>query len=273
MPRHLKKTILILLSAYLFLSSLSVSATALNPACQSDVKGYCTYSTAKKQSLENQRKNSLELAAEAESFVVPGIEFLNIQGDASLGNVLIRLYTYLLALVGISALLMFVWGGLKYTMATEGGAKEARQKITNAALGLGIALLAYLGLLTINPDFLKKLDIEAVLKPITSIKGSQNSLENTEEGGGCFYAGLCGGVVKIASNGKKVCEPVEECEKTENANVCIGTIRCADGRDVSFHNTKFRSKKACEQGCTPRSDICGTKDEEFEILSIQCGTN
>ena len=124
-----------------------VFVSAENRACRSDVRGYCAYSAPEQFLTPAEKKEQYELAAEAENFLVPGIEFLQIPAGAELGDVLIKVYTFLLGLVGISSLLMFVWGGISYATATEGGVKEAKQKISNALFGLLWRFLDISGLL------------------------------------------------------------------------------------------------------------------------------
>ena len=62
-----------------------------------------------------------------------------------------------LSLVGISALLMIVWGGIDYVVAGDSTSRveAGRKKITNALWGVFIAGISYALLYTINPDLVK----------------------------------------------------------------------------------------------------------------------
>ena len=62
-----------------------------------------------------------------------------------------------LSLVGISALLMIVWGGIDYVVAGDSTSRveAGRKKITNALWGIFIAGISYALLYTINPDLVK----------------------------------------------------------------------------------------------------------------------
>lgn len=281
-----------ILLAQFLLAHHPILAAVPNQQCKSDVKGFCAYSSPKKDiSAENKRGLRL-FAAEADSFVVPGIEFLNIPGNASLGDIFIKLYTYLLALVGISALLMFIWGGIAYTTATEGGVKEAKQKIGNAAFGLAIALLGYLGLITINPDLVGKLNL--VLEPITSEVGLPI------EGAGCTVQGGCEGIYQKRSDGKMFCKTNDPDCAVNNTNVCTvkiacpgteifpcngkATLTCPNGITVTCPNKtavtcpyistvsdKFNSPSACRAGCGPGRDPC-PGSESFDIIDLKCGS-
>ena len=59
-----------------------------------------------------------------------------------------------LALVGLSALFMIVWGGLNYIWAGENTSQvqRGRERIRNALVGILIAATSYALLKTINPD-------------------------------------------------------------------------------------------------------------------------
>ncbi len=237
-----------------------VFVSAENRACRSDVRGYCAYSAPEQFLTPAEKKEQYEFAAEAENFVVPGLEFLQIPAGAELGDVLIKVYTFLLGLVGISSLLMFVWGGISYATATEGGVKEAKQKISNAATGLAIALIAYLGLITINPNFVKTLDI--ALQSIDTPKGAPI------EGANCSTAGDCEGTYKKRPDGTLFCETDPKCV-VNNPNVCVTKVKCPDGK-IEVANKIFRTAEQCQKGCDIPRTAC-TGFESYEVIEIGCG--
>ena len=76
-----------------------------------------------------------------------------------------RLYIWLLGFVGLAALFAIVYGGVLYIFsgAIESTA-EAKRWITNAIIGLVIAGGSYLLLYTINPDLVKKFDIQSIIE-------------------------------------------------------------------------------------------------------------
>jgi len=82
--------------------------------------------------------------------------------DIKLGDYIEKIYIYLLGLVGISALLMFIVGGIMYMTARDNAAQvgTAKNYLWNAILGLVLALVSWLLLNTINPDLVKKLAID-----------------------------------------------------------------------------------------------------------------
>lgn len=75
------------------------------------------------------------------------------------------LYAWLLGLVGLAALFAIVYGGVLYIFsgAIESTA-NARRWITNALIGLIIASASYLILRTINPDLVRKFDIQSIIE-------------------------------------------------------------------------------------------------------------
>lgn len=112
----------------------SASASAEEP-CRSVSGGHC-----------------LNLAA-----VVPGLEFLGgTPGDT--GGLIARLYVFGLSLVGVSALIMIVFGGVIYMTAGDSQSRvnQAKALIGNAIFGLVLALISFLILFTINPDLVTK---------------------------------------------------------------------------------------------------------------------
>ena len=75
------------------------------------------------------------------------------------------LFPFLLSVAAISALIMFIVGGIQYTLggASPEQMKGAREKISNAIWGLLLAVFSVLILQTINPE-LVKLNLEATLQ-------------------------------------------------------------------------------------------------------------
>lgn len=129
----------------LFLGLLSMPAVygAESTACRNPSGGYC-----------------INFAAAA----VPatGLEFL---GDATgLGDLISRLYIFGMGFVGIAAFIMFMIGGVQYLVAGDKDPTEAKNRMKNAAIGLGVALISWLILFTINPDLVKKLSLNYLTK-------------------------------------------------------------------------------------------------------------
>ena len=99
---------------------------------------------------------------------LPQVEGTNI---SSLDTYFKYIYQIGLGIVGIAALIMIVIGGIIY-MTSAGNASqksEAKDRITNAILGLILALSAYLILYTINPDLVKLTKVQLQYPPMPKI--------------------------------------------------------------------------------------------------------
>jgi hypothetical protein len=81
--------------------------------------------------------------------------------EVSLGHYLSLLFGTLIALAGGIAVLLIVVGGLQYILSEVPGVKSSgKERISNALVGLILALSAWLILNTINPDLINfKLDL------------------------------------------------------------------------------------------------------------------
>ncbi len=97
---------------------------------------------------------------------VPGLEFLQID-TSSLGNLLASLYVFGLGFIGVAALIMLTYGGIKYMIARDKDPTEAKKYMTNALIGLALALSSWLILYVINPDLVTKLDLALI--PINNL--------------------------------------------------------------------------------------------------------
>ncbi|MFH1170346.1 MAG: pilin [Candidatus Vogelbacteria bacterium] len=75
--------------------------------------------------------------------------------ESSLGNYLSILFKTLIGLAGGIAVLLIVVGGLQYILSEVPGVKSSgKERISNALIGLILALSAWLILNTINPDLI-----------------------------------------------------------------------------------------------------------------------
>lgn len=129
--------------------------------CRSDRGGYCVNLGASLQAQTSQ--------------AVPGLEFLTLPEGAQPGVLISRLYTFGLGLVGISALLMFIWSGIEYMVARDKEPTEAKKRIGNAVFGLLLALLSWVLLNTINPELVKNLDLGLTKLELKPSRAEQQS--------------------------------------------------------------------------------------------------
>lgn len=79
------------------------------------------------------------------------------QNATDLGQCVVSIYNYALAIVGIVALVVFIWGGLEYFLAAGNitKAEKGRERIQAAILGIILLFSSYIILYTINPDLVK----------------------------------------------------------------------------------------------------------------------
>ena len=84
---------------------------------------------------------------------IPG---LPTSGTVNLSMYLVGIYNFLLSIVGIVAVMMLIIGGMRYITAAgnQAAAGDAKDIISNAIIGLLLALLSWVFIATINPDVL-----------------------------------------------------------------------------------------------------------------------
>ena len=86
---------------------------------------------------------------------LPGLNSVPVGETNALGNYLNIIIKLIIGLAAVAAMVMIVMGGIQYMTSELPGVKgEGKEKITNAIIGLLIALGAWLILYTINPDLL-----------------------------------------------------------------------------------------------------------------------
>ena len=72
--------------------------------------------------------------------------------ENKLADFLVNIFNFGIAAAVALALIMIIWGGIEYMTTDSWTGKEGgKEKITNALWGLGLALVSYLILYTINP--------------------------------------------------------------------------------------------------------------------------
>lgn len=79
-----------------------------------------------------------------------------LKNTTGLNQYIPAVYNYLIAIVGIVAIVMIMVGGLQYlTAGSSGRVQEAKNRIIGAVIGLILALASYTILQTINPNLVK----------------------------------------------------------------------------------------------------------------------
>ena len=166
------KQLLILFFLIISIASLAAPIRiAAFSQCHSERKGYCI----KLDSSDSNRYASQNSSSRLLALAFPGLEFLDTYGismdKSDIGAILSGLYKFGVAIAGVSALIMFTYGGMRYLTSGDSpsGTSAGKKAIQNAILGLVLIVLSYLILYTINPDFTFTLKIpdlkEQIAKP------------------------------------------------------------------------------------------------------------
>lgn len=113
-------------------------------------------------------------AAEGYKLEVPLPPLPGTNPESGIAGYIQYLYVFAIALAGFLALGMMVYGGLQYVLAAGNVAKveDAKDIITQALWGLGLVLVSYLLLRTINPDLVKLRNPSLVPVQINAPKAS-----------------------------------------------------------------------------------------------------
>ncbi len=87
---------------------------------------------------------------------VPLVSIPGVNPSAGLLTYLSGLYNFLISVVGILAMAVIIYGGMRYltSAGNPSSVEEAKDAITSAVTGLILALVSWLILSTINPDIL-----------------------------------------------------------------------------------------------------------------------
>lgn len=120
----------------------------------------------------------------------PGVEFLG-EGLQGVGDVLGRIYVFGLGIAALSAFLMITIGGVQYIFSAGNAGKmsEGRKRITNALMGLAIAVASWAILYTIDPSLVKGWTAKIVpIEPIkkTASPGNEGTSGLPPDGGTGF---------------------------------------------------------------------------------------
>lgn len=150
--------------------------------CKSERNGYCVkLSSPQTPHTQQQHAYASVLFAATDPCAgtpppFPGLEFLTTFGInfcSSIETTLSALYNFGVGIAGISALVMFMFGGMLYLTARESTSQTSRARtyMLNAVIGLLLVVTSYLILYTINPDLTFKLKLPDLFqkdKPISN---------------------------------------------------------------------------------------------------------
>lgn len=116
-----------------------------------------------------------------------------------LGDYIAAVYTYAVSVAGIFAIVMMMIGGFQWMTARDNPqiAQDAKERISNALIGLAITLFAFIVLNTVNPDI-----VLLRLPKVEVIKRSEFAIVSCENTGLCFGCGEEYGVKLIRGPGE-----------------------------------------------------------------------
>jgi hypothetical protein len=103
---------------------------------------------------------------------LPGVETTSGSGKTTAGPYIQGIFTLMIAIAGGLAVLMIIFGGIKY-MSTDAfaGKSEARATIEHAIWGLLLAMSAWLILYTVNPNLVGVIDLQVPVQPLATSTG------------------------------------------------------------------------------------------------------
>ena len=171
---------LILTALFFFIMPTHMQAFS---QCRSERKGYCVKLGTENSPQTVKRTTSswffagLVIVDEVRK-PFPGLEFLAPYGiylDSDIGTILSALYNFGVGIAGISAFIMFSFGGILYVTARDSTSQtgKARTYMTNALIGLLLIASSYIILYTINPDFTFTLKLPSLQESFTPTVISQ----------------------------------------------------------------------------------------------------
>jgi len=184
-----------------------------------------------------------------------------IKEVSGLADYLVKIYNLGLILAGVLAMAGIMIGGFLYMTSSYSGnlgkMADGKSIITSSLLGLGVALLSYLLIYTIDPRLTHPKDVFLEI-PAGACQGG---IANISDEDTCKE--LCG----IGSGGEeryKVSYDENKCCKCEDApQTCIG--------NNAYSNIYLRSdcKQKCENDC-PTGYTCRIQDHSTETGCCKC---
>ncbi|MEJ0001711.1 MAG: hypothetical protein WDN09_00775 [bacterium] len=148
--------------------------------------------------------------------------------DNALSIYLNMIIKILIGIAAVLAMIMIVAGGIQYMTSGLVSSKEAgKHRITNAIIGLLLALAAYLILFTINPDLLKTIDTGNNSTQFTQTTATQTVCP---AGTVASNTGQCTTLVQgVCPSGQLYNTVTKACQAVAPATTGNGTSHCTVG--------------------------------------------
>ncbi len=191
---------------------------------------------------------------------LPGVT----ESAANLGSFLGSVFNFGIAAAVVLALIMIIWGGIEY-MTTDAWMKkgEGKKRITDALLGLGLALVSWLLLYIINPN-LVTYNGNLLLNPATPAKTSQTAPITNNAAGSQSTASQtnsantnptgssgCPGPACIDASGMLACKDTSKCYLDGTfANELAISLAGQNARVTEAYPPTTEHESACHQNGT-----------------------
>ncbi len=173
----------------------------------------------------------------------------------ALQNYLSIIFALLIGIAGLLAVIMIVVGGIEY-MSTDAfsGKEEGRERVTQAIVGLLLALGAWLILYTINPDILSLRFGLGSVSITTEESGSEHDSTSAGSSGGAITNPLCSDLSALAAQ-NHVPYPKKNSVELGKLIACV-TLTVPENQSTIF--TSDNSHDVCNytRGDDTSSDRC-----------------
>lgn len=213
----------------------------------------------------------------------------NKQTVLDLGDYIAAVYTYAVSVAGIFAIIMMMIGGFQWMTARDNPqiAQDAKERISNALIGLAITLFAFLVLNTVNPDI-----VLLRLPKIEVIKRSEFAVVACENTGLCVPCGQQYGIKLIrGANETRGGQPPTSCNQslgidqpgmTSNLEdpdiiaLCVGTGckkkdgSCSDANHRCLPADPGGSTTFCQENVTTNPTVSASTTLSGGAISYVC---
>ena len=211
---------------------------------------------------------------------IPG--FFNAGSSISFPDLISAIYKFGIWTVGIAALFMITVGGFMY--ATSAGntstAGSAKSIISDALLGLVVAMTAYLILNVINPDLVRTDAFKQGFQ-LTSPTGSSSAPVSTETAEIIAKTGMQDLAVSILNNGNIKLQGKENADCVDKEGVPVSPDRnireISQGKPMTTCNSTCKSQETpCEGSELPsvamlRAMLTVAQNKSYTVTSISGG--
>ncbi len=176
---------------------------------------------------------------------VPLVSIPGIDPNAGILTYLSGLYNFLISIVGILAMAVIIYGGMRYltSAGNPSSVEEAKDAITSAVIGLILALTSWVILSTINPDILvlKSVGVGGAGTGYKFIKFDNTCVANSTGSGIASNPCLCADGAEVYSTSpigpKVVATSISPCSTNISTATSTITITFSEALDPASVST------------------------------------